>query len=115
VTAAAKVDARQRHGSAFLAGTSLAPHPRVRVRLTKKLAECLDGVDLTRCRVGDALNLPAHEAQLLIAEQWATPAERRRTNIGRSINERRVATADDRGGPRERSSESHRKKSDRDV
>ena len=96
----------------FVAGTSLAPCPNVRVRLIKKLAECLDGVDLARCHVGDALNLSAHDAQLLIAEQWATPAERRHTKIGRSGNERRRATADDRG---ERSSIRQPKTSDRDV
>jgi len=98
-----------------VAGTSLAPRPRVRVRLTKKLAECLDGVDLTRCHVGDALNLPAHEAHLLIAERWATPAERRRTMMARSGNERRRATADDRCTPDERSSIRQRKTSDRDI
>ena len=85
----------------------------MRVRLIKKLAECLDGVDLTRRHVGDALNLPAREAQLLIAEQWATPAERRRTIMSRSGNERRSGTADDRGA--ERSSIRQRKTSDRDV
>jgi len=96
----------------FVAGTSLAPCPNVRVRLIKKLAECLDGVDLARCHVGDALNLSAHDAQLLIAEQWATPAERRHTKMGRSGNERRRGTADDHS---ERSSIRQPKTSDRNV
>jgi len=96
----------------FVAGTYLAPRPNVRVRLIKKLAECLDGVDLARCHVGDALNLPAHDAHLLIAERWATPAERRHTKMGRSGNERRRATADDHG---ERSSIRQPKTSVRNV
>jgi hypothetical protein len=88
---------------------------RMRVRLTRKLAERLDGVDLTRSHVGDALNLPAREARLLIAEQWATPEERRRTNMGSSSAERRAATADERSDRNGRSSVSQRKKSDSDV
>jgi hypothetical protein len=99
VSPGANIDGRAHRKSAISAGTPLALGRRVRVRLTKKLAERLDGVDLTRCRVGDALNLPAHEAQLLIAEQWATPEERRRVNIGPFRLERRVATADDRDNP----------------
>ena len=45
----------------------------MRVRLIRKLAEHLDGVDLTGCREGDALDLSHYEAQLLIAERWAIP------------------------------------------
>lgn len=43
----------------------------MRVRLTRKLAERLDGVDLTEYKVGDILNLTTSDAQLLVAEQWA--------------------------------------------
>ena len=43
----------------------------VRVRLTKKLAECIDDVDLSRYRVGDILELPERDARLLIAEGCA--------------------------------------------
>jgi hypothetical protein len=43
----------------------------MQVRLTRKLAECIDGVDLTCRQVGDILNLPVHDAHLLIAEAWA--------------------------------------------
>jgi hypothetical protein len=41
------------------------------LRLTRKLAEVIDGVDLTGRAVGDILTLPASEARLLIAEGWA--------------------------------------------
>lgn len=44
----------------------------MRIRLTRKLANCIDGVDLSRYSVGDGLNLPTWEARLLIAEGWAT-------------------------------------------
>ena len=43
----------------------------MQVRLTRKLAQCIDGVDLTGHQVGEILNLPVHDAHLLIAEDWA--------------------------------------------
>ena len=50
----------------------------VRVRLTKKLADRMDGVDVSPHRVGDILELPAAQARLLVAEEWAVDRERRR-------------------------------------
>jgi hypothetical protein len=47
----------------------------VQVRLTKKLAEAIDGIDLSDRRVGDVLNLPKHDAEVLLAEGWASPVE----------------------------------------
>jgi hypothetical protein len=41
------------------------------IRLTRKLAECVDGVDLSRAREGDVLDLSPREGELLIAEGWA--------------------------------------------
>jgi hypothetical protein len=59
-----------------------AENPHVApVRLTRKYAEVLDGVNLTECHVGDRLPLPSREARVLLAEGWAEPAparERRR-------------------------------------
>jgi hypothetical protein len=49
----------------------------MKVRLTRKLADCIDGVDLSDHRVGDVLDLPASESRVLIAEDWATDRERR--------------------------------------
>jgi hypothetical protein len=43
----------------------------LRVRLTRKLAENLNGVDLSRVEVGDVLFLPEHVASMLIREGWA--------------------------------------------
>jgi hypothetical protein len=47
----------------------------VQVRLTKKLAEVIDGIDLSDRRVGDVMNLPKHDAEVLLAEGWASPVE----------------------------------------
>ena len=41
------------------------------VRLTAKLAEVVNGVDLSRCREGDVIELPARDAEMLRAEGWA--------------------------------------------
>jgi hypothetical protein len=45
----------------------------IRVRLTKKLASILDGVDVSMLSVGEILELPDSSAALLIAEKWAEP------------------------------------------
>jgi hypothetical protein len=47
----------------------------MKVRLTRKLAECIDGVDLAGCRVGDVLDLSVTDARLLLAEKWAVVTE----------------------------------------
>jgi hypothetical protein len=47
----------------------------VQVRLTKKLAEAIDGIDLSERRVGDVVDLPKHDAAILLAEGWASPVE----------------------------------------
>ena len=41
------------------------------VRLTRKLAEQIDGIDLSGSHVGDTLMLNAHDADLIVAEGWA--------------------------------------------
>lgn len=50
------------------------------VVLTRKLAEVIDDIDLTGCRVGDRLPLRRYEAGILVAEGWATrvPSAQRR-------------------------------------
>ena len=48
----------------------------MRIRLTQKFAERIDGIDLSRRRVGDVMDLPVHEARTLIAEGWAVPEAR---------------------------------------
>jgi hypothetical protein len=48
----------------------------MRVRLIRKLADEIDGVDLRESDVGDLLDLGWTDARVLIAEGWATPARR---------------------------------------
>jgi hypothetical protein len=48
------------------------------IRLTRKLADMIDGVDLSAYEVGEVLPLPVAAAKLLIAEKWAELIERRR-------------------------------------
>lgn len=45
----------------------------MRVRLTRKLAGKINGVDMKGFQAGDVLDLPAQQADLLVAEEWAVP------------------------------------------
>jgi hypothetical protein len=56
--------------------------PRTAVRLTRKYADAIDGIDLSQNKVGDLLSLPHQDARMLIAEGWATPHEAARNNEG---------------------------------
>jgi hypothetical protein len=69
----------------------------MRVKLTRKLADHLDGIDLSEYRVGDLLDLPEHDANLLIAEQWAVPVSDANSQEVRSAC---VAAAPDRADDR---------------
>lgn len=59
-----------------------SPATLIVVRLTRKYAEMINGVDLAGYEVGDILRLPSRDAALLIAEGWASacarPSEDRR-------------------------------------
>ena len=61
----------------------------MKVRLIRKLAERIDGVDLEGAGVGDVLDLGEREARLLIAEDWATSQERRQLHSRISVERRR--------------------------
>jgi hypothetical protein len=52
----------------------------MKVWLTRKHAERIDGVNLRGYDVGDTLELPPLEARLLLAEDWAKPERRKRTS-----------------------------------
>ena len=43
----------------------------MKVRLIRKFAEEIDGIDLSAHRVSDVLDLPRRDAQMLLAEGWA--------------------------------------------
>ena len=47
----------------------------LRVRLTKKLAAVMNGIDVSSSSVGDILELSDSAAHMMIAEGWAEPAE----------------------------------------
>ena len=42
-----------------------------RVRLTKKLASVLNGLDLSEVQIGDVIRVPEATAAMLIREGWA--------------------------------------------
>jgi hypothetical protein len=46
------------------------------VRLIRKLADQVDGIDLRERKVGDVFDLRSTDASLLVAEGWAIPARR---------------------------------------
>jgi hypothetical protein len=50
----------------------------MKVRLTRKHAERIDGIDLRGREPGDLLDLPPREARMIVAEQWAIPERRER-------------------------------------
>jgi hypothetical protein len=50
---------------------SLQRLPMVRIRLTRKLAARLNGVDVSKFKVGDLLELPDVQALMLVKEGWA--------------------------------------------
>jgi hypothetical protein len=51
---------------AFVAGMT-----RRRVRLTRKLALVLNGIDVSGLLIGDVMELPLSAAEMLVAEGWA--------------------------------------------
>jgi hypothetical protein len=61
----------------------------MKVRLTRKHADWIDGIDLSHHKVGDIVDLTPNEARLLIAEQWAHPD--RRVVSTASAEQRRAA------------------------
>lgn len=65
----------------------------MQVRLTRKLAESLNGVDLSRSEVGEIIEVTRHEAELLIAEGWAETVTTRPTFITFNRETRRTSHA----------------------
>ena len=46
----------------------------MKLRLTRKFAEFINGIDLSRARSGDLIELSDRDAVVLMAEGWAVPA-----------------------------------------
>ena len=43
----------------------------MKVRLTRKFADLINGIDLSRAHTGETLDLSQREAEILMAEGWA--------------------------------------------
>jgi hypothetical protein len=68
----------------------------MKVRLTKRLADEIDGIALHGHKPGDILNLPDRDARMLVAEEWAIPE--RREHLGEPPGpERRASQHSDDG------------------
>jgi hypothetical protein len=63
----------------------------MRVRIVRKLADRVDGVDLSHCDVGEVIELPEPDGRLIIAERWGVFA-RRQEDVG-SGHEHAVGSA----------------------
>lgn len=63
----------------------------MKVVLTRKLADSMDGIDVAAYQVGDVLDLTVSEARLLMAEQWATPERRRHASTPPATERRRTS------------------------
>ena len=60
------------------------------VRLQRKLAEKIDGIDLSNHEVGDVIELPERKARMLVAEGWGVIERRSRGNGSIVLAFRRV-------------------------
>ena len=73
----------------------------MQIQLVRKLANHLDGIDVSAYRQGDVLDLPRRQAELLIAERWAIayygPAAREVRDLSAAPQ---LATAADRNARR---------------
>jgi hypothetical protein len=49
----------------------------LRIQLIRKLADVVNGIDLSKRAVGDVFELPHRAAQILLEEGWATLIDRR--------------------------------------
>jgi hypothetical protein len=63
----------------------------MRVRLIRKLADNLDGIDVSAHHEGDVLDLPEGRATLLVAEGWAVAVRSRDRRATSAAGERSVA------------------------
>ena len=66
----------------------------MRVRIVRKLADRVDGVDLTHHDVGEVIELPEMDGRLVIAERWAEFARREADLNGREADDTMVRARD---------------------
>ena len=77
----------------WLNASAWSENTRVKVRLVRKYARAINGIDLSTHNVGDVMDLTAEQGRLLVAEGWAVNVEEPRS---RSIRERLNRAADKR-------------------
>ena len=53
----------------------------MRIRLVRKFANAINGIDLASVSVGDVVELKVSQAVLLIREGWAEPLKEESANI----------------------------------
>jgi hypothetical protein len=66
----------------------------MKVRLTRKFAEAINGVNLSRHAAGDVLDLPSPDTRVLIAEGWAVAVDESEEDPGSKAAERPPRTPD---------------------
>jgi len=47
----------------------------MKIQLERKFAELIDDMNISKYRVGDVIDLPWHDAKMLVAEGWAIPID----------------------------------------
>jgi hypothetical protein len=67
----------------------------MRVRLVRKFAETIDGVDLRGHQVDEVFDVSPKDARLLMAEEWAI-AERRSADLPHRVERRSSSQSADR-------------------
>jgi hypothetical protein len=70
----------------------LLQHCRMRVRVVRKLADWVDGIDLSHCTAGDLIDLAERQARIMIAERWAVFARRAADRAASAASEDAVAS-----------------------
>jgi hypothetical protein len=65
---------------------------RMQVKLIRKFANAINGIDLSSVRVGDIVDLSAYHAALLISEGWAEAVPQARERVDLQSSTRPTAT-----------------------
>ena len=73
----------------------------MRVRIVRKLADRVDGIDLTHFDVGEVIELPEMDGRLIVAERWGEFARREADLNGRGTDYGMVQAIDRRQSSRD--------------
>ena len=65
----------------------------IRVRLTRKFAQIINGIDLSHVRAGEEIEVSPREAELLVAEGWASLIDTAHDRPDRRTRKRRRSAA----------------------